>query len=108
MRLGALLAQRAPTLAQFADDLDDDDADDDPPSTDADGATPSSDADGAAPSGVKPRRVREFDGLAANKAALRTLQGWEIWAAHGGWVRDVPVHENEFFGRADRCAGTLS
>ncbi len=61
VRLGALLAQRAPALASFADG---------PPATNGD-----AEAD-AAP----------FDGLAANRAALRALQGWEIWAAHGGWV----------------------
>ena len=54
VRLGALLAQRAPALAQFAE--------------------------GPAPEG------QAFEGLAANRTALRTLQGWEIWAAHGGWV----------------------
>ena len=54
VRVGVLLAQRAPALAQFAE--------------------------GPAPEG------QPFDGLAANRAALRTLQGWEIWAAHGGWV----------------------
>jgi hypothetical protein len=79
VRLGALLAQRAPTLAQFADDLDEDSEEDDPPESAADSAA----------NGTSTRRVREFDGLAANKAALRTLQGWEIWAAHGGWVREA-------------------
>jgi amidase len=62
VHLGALLAQRAPALADFAE-----------------GPTPAVQSGEDGP-------VMAFDGLAANRAALRTLQGWEIWAAHGGWV----------------------
>ena len=63
LSLSSFLARECPALAPFAR---------------GEYAAPSPE-EGPTPAGG-------FDGLFAARAALRTLQGRELWAAHGGWI----------------------
>ncbi|MEO6123820.1 MAG: amidase [Ilumatobacteraceae bacterium] len=53
----------------------------------------------AAVLGADPRPLVLGVDLATAMAAFRTLQGWEAWQAHGGWITAQYTHGGPGFGR---------